>query len=43
MVHLAKSALEKYFLIKMKRGVSEPFFEKTILEAMGIGKREQAG
>lgn len=42
-VHLAKIALEKYFLMKMKRGVSEPFFEKAILHAMGITKREQAG
>jgi sulfide:quinone oxidoreductase len=41
-VHLAKVALEKYFLKKMKRGVSEPFFEKAILDAMGIGKREQS-
>ena len=39
-VHLAKIALEKYFLMKMKRGVSEPFFEKAILDAVGIGKRE---
>jgi hypothetical protein len=39
---LAKIALEKYFLMKMKRGISEPFFEKAILESMGIGKREQS-
>jgi sulfide:quinone oxidoreductase len=39
-VHLAKIALEKYFLMKMKRGVSEPFFEKAILDAIGITKRE---
>ncbi|MBH0193275.1 MAG: hypothetical protein HP492_16240 [Nitrospira sp.] len=42
-VHLAKIALEKYFLMKMERGVSEPFFEKAILEGMGVGKREQTG
>ena len=42
-VHLAKIGLEKYFLMKMKRGVSEPFFEKAILKAMGIMKLEQAG
>jgi sulfide:quinone oxidoreductase len=41
-VHLAKIALEKYFLMKMKKGVSEPFFEKAILNAMGIDKREKA-
>jgi sulfide:quinone oxidoreductase len=32
--------LEKYFLMKMKRGVSEPFFEKAILKSMGITKLE---
>jgi sulfide:quinone oxidoreductase len=37
-VHLAKIALEKYFLHKMKRGVSEPFYERAILRAMGITK-----
>jgi hypothetical protein len=42
-VHPAKIALEEYFLMKMKRGVSEPFFEKTILDAIGIGKREVGG
>ncbi len=42
-VHLAKIALEKYFLMKMKRGISEPFFEKAILEGLGIGKREVPG
>jgi len=41
-VHLAKIALEKYFLMKMKKGVSEPFFEKAILHGMGITKREKA-
>ena len=40
-VHLAKIALEKYFLMKMKRGVSEPFFEKAILKTMGITKLEK--
>jgi len=41
-VHLAKIALEKYFLMKMKKGVSEPFFEKAILKAMGITKLERS-
>lgn len=40
-VHLAKIALEKYFLRKMKKGVSEPYYEKAILKAMGIGKLER--
>jgi sulfide:quinone oxidoreductase len=42
-VHLAKIGLEKYFLMKMKRGVSEPFFEKAILKAIGITKLEGNG
>lgn len=37
-VHLAKVAFEKYFLRKMKRGTSEPFYEKTIMNALGITK-----
>jgi sulfide:quinone oxidoreductase len=41
-VHLAKIGLEKYFLMKMKRGMSEPFFEKAILNAMGINKLEKS-
>ena len=40
-VHLAKVAFEKYFIRKMKKGVSEPFYEKTILNAMGIKKLEE--
>jgi sulfide:quinone oxidoreductase len=35
-VHTAKIAFEKYFLRKMKKGTSEPIFEKYILKAMGI-------
>jgi sulfide:quinone oxidoreductase len=35
-VHLAKIAFEKYFLRKMKRGTSEPLYEKYILKALGI-------
>lgn len=42
-VHLAKIGLEKYFLMKMKRGVNEPFFEKAILRTMGIDKLEKSG
>lgn len=37
-VHLAKIAFEKYFMIKMKQGVSEPLFEKALLKAVGIMK-----
>jgi sulfide:quinone oxidoreductase len=37
-VHLAKIGFEKYFLRKMKRGTSEPAFEKMLMSAMGIMK-----
>ncbi|MBF0308210.1 MAG: NAD(P)/FAD-dependent oxidoreductase [Magnetococcales bacterium] len=40
-VHLAKLAFEKYFLRKMKKGVSEPFIEKFILKAVGIAKLKE--
>jgi sulfide:quinone oxidoreductase len=37
-VHLAKIAFEKYFLRKMKKGVSEPIFERYVMKALGIDK-----
>jgi sulfide:quinone oxidoreductase len=37
-VHLAKVAFEKYFLGKIKRGESEPFYEKLALDVMGLRK-----
>ncbi|MES9882816.1 MAG: FAD/NAD(P)-binding oxidoreductase [Sedimenticola sp.] len=37
-VHMAKIAFEKYFIRKMKRGTSEPIYEKYILKMLGIGK-----
>lgn len=37
-VHLAKKAFEKYFINKMKKGTSEPIFEKYILKMLGIDK-----
>jgi len=40
-VHMAKVAFEKYFIRKMKKGVSEPFYEKAILNAIGIKKLEE--
>ena len=39
-VHLAKVGFEKYFLRKMKKGISEPFYESTILNALKIKKLE---
>jgi sulfide:quinone oxidoreductase len=35
-VHLAKVGYEKYFIRKMKTGSAEPFYEKFILERLGI-------
>ncbi|MDX8413047.1 MAG: FAD/NAD(P)-binding oxidoreductase [Mariprofundales bacterium] len=35
-VHVAKVGFEKYFMHKMKTGVSEPFVEKAFLKRMGI-------
>ncbi len=37
-VHLAKVAFEKYFIRKMKKGTSEPLYEKLVLHALGIRK-----
>jgi sulfide:quinone oxidoreductase len=39
-VHMAKIAFEKYFIRKMKKGTSEPLYEKYILKMMGIQKME---
>jgi sulfide:quinone oxidoreductase len=35
-VHYAKIAFEKYFMRKIRRGESEPFYERWIMEALGI-------
>ena len=37
-VHLAKIAFEKYFMRKMKKGTSEPIYEKYVMKALGIVK-----
>jgi sulfide:quinone oxidoreductase len=37
-VHLAKVGFEKYFLGKIRKGESEPFYEKLFLETMGVHK-----
>jgi sulfide:quinone oxidoreductase len=37
-VHFAKIAFEKYFIYKMKKGSTEPIYEKYVLKAMGIEK-----
>ena len=35
-VHYAKQAFEKYYLRKMRKGESEPFYERWIIQALGI-------
>jgi sulfide:quinone oxidoreductase len=37
-VHLAKVAFEKYFIRKMKKGTSEPAYERLVMKALGIMK-----
>ncbi len=41
-VHLGKIAFEKFFLGKVRRGVSESFFEKLALNMMGIAKEKKS-
>lgn len=40
-VHAAKIGFEKYFLRKIRTGVSEPFYEKLALQVLGIDKLKQ--
>jgi sulfide:quinone oxidoreductase len=40
-VHVAKVAFEKYFMRKMKKGTSEPVFEKYVMGALGITKLKE--
>src|SRR5690606_12141266 len=35
-VHWAKVLFEKYFIYRMKRGSSEPFYERVMLRLLGI-------
>jgi len=37
-VHVAKVAFEKYFLRKVRKGSTEPIYEKYVLSALGISK-----
>jgi sulfide:quinone oxidoreductase len=41
-VHLGKIAFERYFLRKMKKGTTEPVYEKLVLHALGIRKLKDA-
>ena len=40
-VHAAKIGFEKYFLRKMRKGTSEPFYEAAALNMLGISKLKQ--
>ena len=40
-VHLAKIGFEKYFLRKMRRGESDPFYERFVLETLKIRKLKE--
>jgi sulfide:quinone oxidoreductase len=40
-VHAAKVGFEKYFLRKMRKGTSEPFYETAALNMLGIEKLKQ--
>jgi sulfide:quinone oxidoreductase len=35
-VHLAKIGFEKYFMRKIKKGISEPYYEKAVLKLIGV-------
>ena len=40
-VHLAKIAFEKYFIRKVKKGTSEPYYEKAMMKMIGIDKLKE--
>jgi sulfide:quinone oxidoreductase len=40
-VHLAKEAFEAYFLSKVRKGQVEPFYEKLLMETLGIEKLKE--
>lgn len=37
-VHLAKVGFEKYFMRKVKKGTSEPYYESAAMKMLGIAK-----
>ena len=41
-VHYAKIAFEKYFLRKVRRGEAEPFYERALLNLIGVRRLKQA-
>ncbi|MCB6179865.1 FAD-dependent oxidoreductase [Rhodobacter sp. Har01] len=40
-VHMAKIGFEKYFLRKLRKGTSEPFYESLALKVLGIDKLKE--
>ncbi|MEI2685959.1 MAG: FAD/NAD(P)-binding oxidoreductase [Cypionkella sp.] len=40
-VHLAKVGFEKYFMRKIKKGTSEPFYEGLAMKVLGINKLKE--
>ena len=40
-VHLAKVAFEKYFLRKIRRGESEPFYERFLMAKLNIRRLKE--
>lgn len=40
-VHLAKVGFEKYFIHKLRKGKSEPFYEKLAMQTLGIDKLKE--
>jgi sulfide:quinone oxidoreductase len=41
-VHLAKVGFEKYFLRKVRKGESEPFYERFLLDKLNISKLKES-
>ena len=37
-VHMAKIGFEKYFIRKLRKGTSEPYYEKAVMKMLGIDK-----
>jgi sulfide:quinone oxidoreductase len=40
-VHYAKIGFEKYFMRKIRKGESEPFYEKFLMEKLNLRKIKQ--
>lgn len=42
-VHLAKIGFEKYFMRKIRKGISEPYYEKLLLKLLGVTRIKDKG